>query len=145
MTTDPLAASFRNQIGREFELVPDGPERYWISGPFDYGDGDCLEITLEKRGDRWHLTDHGTTFMRLSTHLDGADRNQGSRREVVAGALAAGGVEDRDGELVLPVPEGGLGVAVFAFIQAILEVNSLSLLSRERVASMFHEDEVVTS
>ena len=49
-------------------------------------------------------------------------------------------MEDPDGELVLPVPGERFGDALFSFIQAVLKINDVSYLSRERVRSTFRED-----
>ena len=49
-------------------------------------------------------------------------------------------MEDQDGELVLPVPGERFGDALFSFIQAVLKINDVSYLSRERVRSTFRED-----
>lgn len=140
MTTDRIVASFRDRVCREIDLVPEGLGRYLIANPFEYDDGDGLEIALEQREGCWHLTDQGTTFMRLTYDLDERDLHRGSRQKIIANALTAFGVEDRDGELVLPVSGERFGDALFSFIQAVLKINDVSYLSRERVRSTFQED-----
>ncbi len=140
MTTDGIVASFRDRVCREIDLVPEGLGRYLVANPFEYDDGDCLEIAMEERGGVWHLTDQGTTYMRLTYDLEEADLHRGTRQKIIANSLTAFNVEDRNGELVLPVPEGRFGDALFSFIQAILRINDVSFLTRERVKSTFQED-----
>ena len=140
MTADGIVASFRDRVCREIDLVPAGLGRYLVANPFEYDDGDCLEIALEQRAGHWQLTDEGTTFMRLTYDLDEADLYRGTRQKIIANALEAFGVEDQDGELVIPVPGERFGDALFSFIQAILKINDVSYLTRERVRSTFQED-----
>lgn len=140
MTADRILASFRDRVCREIDLVPEGLGRYLVANPFEYDDGDCLEIVLQERDGHWHLTDQGTTYMRLTYDIDEVDLHRGTRQKIIANALTAFGVEDWDGELVLPVPGERFGDALFSFIQAILKINDVSYLSRERVRSTFQED-----
>jgi hypothetical protein len=49
-------------------------------------------------------------------------------------------VENREGELVIPVSGGKFGDALFNFVQALTKVTDISFLSREVVRSTFMED-----
>lgn len=140
MIENAIMKSFRTKVCHEIDLLPEGLNRYVVSTPFEYDDGDCLEIVLRERDGNWVLADEGTTYMRLTYDLDEKDLHRGTRQKVIANALTAFGVEDRDGELVLPVPEERFGDALFSFVQAILKVNDVSYLTRERVRSTFRED-----
>jgi len=140
VTPDWIVKSFRDTVCKEIDLVPEGLRRYVVSHPFEYDDGDCLEIALSRHGKDWVLTDDGTTFMRLTYDIKEADLHRGTRQKMIANALTAFGVQDRDGELVLPVPGEQFGDALFSFVQAILRINDVSYLTRERVRSTFKED-----
>ena len=137
---DAIVRSFRSKMCEEIELVPEGLGRYVVSTPFEYDDGDCLEIVLREQDEGWVLADEGCTFMRLTYDVDEADLQRGTRQKIIANALTAFGVEDQDGELVLPVPGERFGDALFSFIQAVLKINDVSYLSREHVRSTFRED-----
>lgn len=140
MTSDQIVASFREKVCSQIGLLQEGLGRYVVDNPFEYDDGDCLEIALRERDGRWELTDEGTTYMRLTYDLDEAALHRGTRQKIIANALAMFRVEDREGELVLPVPEDQFGDALFTFIQAILKISDVSYLSREQVRSTFRDD-----
>ncbi|MCY4574000.1 MAG: DUF1828 domain-containing protein [Gemmatimonadetes bacterium] len=143
MTTPPMdqiVASFRERVCGQIDLKPEGVERYVVSNPFVHDDGDCLEIVLRRDGDQWALVDEGCTFMRLTYDIDEAALHRGTRQKIIANTLGMFGVEDRDGQLVLPVPDDRFGDALFTFVQAILRISDVSYLSREQVRSTFRED-----
>lgn len=135
-----IIASFREGVRRQVDLIPEGVDRYVVSHPFVHDDGDCLDIVLRLEGDQWVLVDEGCTFMRLTYELDGAALQRGVRQKLIANALGMFGVEDREGQLVLPVPAESFGEALYSFIQAILKISDVSYLSREQVRSTFRED-----
>ena len=140
MTFEQIVAAFREKVCSQIDLRQEGLGRYLVDNPFMYDDGDCLEIALRERDGHWELTDEGTTYMRLTYHIEEAALHRGTRKKIIAKALAMYRVEDRDGELVLPVPEDSFGDALFSFIQAILKITDVSYLNRERVRSTFRED-----
>jgi hypothetical protein len=86
------------------------------------------------------LTDEATTLMHLSYQLDDQDLESGNRGEIIFNCLEGFSVQNRDGELIIPVAEDRFGDALFNFIQAITKVSDVSFLSRERVRSTFLED-----
>ncbi|MDE0105696.1 MAG: DUF1828 domain-containing protein [Bryobacterales bacterium] len=137
---DQIVSSFRERVCRQVDLIPEGVNRYVVSSPFVHDDGDCLEIVLIWANDKWVLVDEGCTFMRLTYDIDEAALHQGTRQKVIANALGMFGVEDREGQLVLPVPEDRFGDALYSFIQAILKISDVSYLSREQVRSTFLQD-----
>ena len=78
--------------------------------------------------------------MRLTYDIDEKDLQSGTRRKIISNTLSTFRVEDRDGELVLDIPEERYGDALYSFVQALLRVADVSFLSRERVRSTFMED-----
>ncbi|WP_419165051.1 DUF1828 domain-containing protein [Candidatus Palauibacter sp.] len=124
----------------QVELLPEGINRYRVLTPFEFDDGDGLVIVLKQDAGEWVLTDEAHTFMRLTDDMDEADPRRGTRQKIIRNALAAFGVEDRDGRLVLPVPGDRYGDALFSFVQAIMKIADVSYLQREHVRSTFLDD-----
>lgn len=140
MSVESIERVFRESIGDEVRLLPEGIERYRVFTPFQFDDGDCLSIVLKRGPAGWLLSDEGHTFMHLTYWLDEQDLRRGTRAAVISNALTAFSVEDREGELVLSVPGERFGDALFSFVQALLKITDVSFLSRERVRSTFLED-----
>lgn len=78
--------------------------------------------------------------MHLSYWLDEQAVESGNRKEIVDSSLSVFGVENRDGELIIPVTEDRFGDALFNIVQALTKVTDVSFLSREIVRSTFMED-----
>ncbi|HEY2435320.1 MAG TPA: DUF1828 domain-containing protein [Vicinamibacterales bacterium] len=142
--TDQSAASIEHDLKRavceSVRLVPEGLNRYRVFTPFLLDDGDHLAIVLKQDGNRWVLSDEGHTYMHLTYDLDEKDFQKGTRATIIDNALTTFSVEDRDGELRLPIPDQHYGDALYSFVQAILKVSDVTFLTRERVRSTFVED-----
>ena len=132
MTIETLEHELRRSISEKFRLVTEGAGRYRVSTPFVLEDGDHLVIVLKNEGARWMLSDEGHTCMHLADHMDARDRQRGTRRTLVAKALERFRIQDRDGELLLHVPDGRLGDALYAFVHGLLTVSALAYLDRFR-------------
>ena len=135
-----IVKAFREKVCEQVELLPEGINRYRVFTPFEFDDGDGLVIVLRQDADGWMLTDEAHTFMRLTYDIDEADLRRGTRQKIISNTLAAFGVEDRDGRLVLPIPGDGYGDALFSFVQAITKIADVSYLQREYVRSTFRDD-----
>lgn len=85
-----------------------------------FEDGDHLAIVLRKESGRWTLTDEGHTYMHLTYDLEEKDLLRGTRQKIIRNAPAAFSVDDRDGELVLPIDDERYGDALFSFVEALL-------------------------
>ena len=140
MSIVTIEQDFHEKVSREIRLAPEGIERFRVSTPFMFDDGDHLAIVLKREGSRWVLSDEAHTFMRLTYDVDEADLQRGTRQKIIADALSAFQIEDRDGELILPVPGERYGDALFSFVQGILKIADVSYLSRQRVRSTFNDD-----
>lgn len=140
MPIDAIERDFKAKVCENLRIVPDGSERYRVFTPFTFDDGDGLSIVLKKDGGGWVLSDEANTYMRLTYDIDEQDLFRGRRWAVISNALSLFQVEDRDGELILGVPDGMYGDALFSFVQAILKIADVSYLSRERVRSTFMDD-----
>lgn len=140
MTMDTIVSSFRNKVCAQASLVQEGIDRYRVLTPFLFEDGDHLGMVLRRENGGWILSDEGHTYMHLTYDLDERDLQRGTRQKIIANALSAFKVEDRDGELILRIPDDHYGDALFSFSQALLKITAVSYLTRERVRSRFMED-----
>jgi hypothetical protein len=140
MVADAIEREFKQKVCEKLRLVAEGLDRYRVLTPFMFEDGDHLAIVLRKEAGRWLLSDEGHTYMHLTYDFDEADLKGGTRQKIISNALSAFAMDDREGELVLAIPDGHYGDALYSFIQALLKISDVSYLSRERVRSTFLED-----
>ena len=140
MMLETIEQDFRRKVCAQIRLEPEGINRYRVFTPFRFDDGDHLAIVLKGETGRWILSDEGHTYMHLTYDLDEKSLHRGTRQQIIANALSAFAVEDREGELMLTVWDGRYGDTLFDFVQALLKITDVTYLSRERVKSMFMED-----
>ena len=140
MTIETIEQDFRRKVCAQVRLESEGTGRYRVFTPFLFDDGDHLSIVLKSEAGRWVLSDEGHTYMHLTYDLDERSLYRGTRQQIITNALSAFTVQDREGELVLTVPDGRYGDALFDFVQALLKITDVTYLSRERVKSTFMED-----
>ena len=140
MSMESIERDFREKVSAKVRLSAEGVDRFRVFTPFLFDDGDHLSIVLKKDGAHWILSDEAHTYMRLTYDIEESDLHRGTRQKIISNALAMFRVEDRDGELMLGVPDGHYGDALYSFVQALLKIADVSYLSRERVRSTFMED-----
>ena len=140
MTIETIEREFHEKVSGMIRIAAEGIERYRVFTPFLFEDGDHLAIVLKKERLRWVLSDEAHTYMHLTYDLDEKDLQRGTRQKIIANALSTFQVEDREGELVLDIPEERYGDALYSFVQALLKITDVTYLSRERVRSTFLED-----
>lgn len=140
MTVHNIERDFRDKVSAKVSLSGEGVDRYRVFTPFLFEDGDHLAIVLKRDQSAWELSDEGHTYMHLTYDLDEKDLQRGTRQKIITNALSVFRVLDRDGELVLRVPEDQFGDALYSFVQALLRITDISFLSRERVRSTFLVD-----
>ena len=140
MNVGSIKDEFRKKVCEQIDLEPQGEGRFIVTTPFRFEDGDHFTIALKREGNGWVLTDEASTIMHLSYWLDTDAISAGNRKEIVDNSLSTFSVENRNGELVIPVSEGRFGDALFNFVQALTKVTDISFLSREIVRSTFMED-----
>ena len=140
MTVESIERDFRDKVSAQIRLATEGVDRFRVMTPFLFDDGDHLAIVLKREGSRWVLSDEAHTYMHLTYDLDEGDLHTGTRQKIISNALSLFQVEDREGELVLDVPDSRYGDALYSFVQALLRISDVSYLSRERVKSTFMED-----
>jgi len=141
MTVETIEKEFRDKVCAGISLVPEGLERFRVDSPFQFDDGDHLSIVLRREAAGWVFSDEGHTFIHLSYEgIDEKDLQRGTRQKIISNALSSFSVIEREGELVLPVPDERFGDALYSFVQALLKISDVSFLSRETVRSAFWED-----
>ncbi len=140
MSIETIERDFREKVCAQIRLMPEGVQRFRVFTPFLFDDGDHLAIVLRREHDRWLLSDEGHTYMHLSYDIDERDLQRGTRQRIITNALSTFGVEDREGELILPVEDELFGDALYSFVQALLKITDVTYLTRERVRSTFIED-----
>jgi hypothetical protein len=141
MKVSAIEKDFKQKVCDQLRLAAEGVDRYRVFTPFLFPDGDHLSIVLKKASqDHWLLSDEGHTYMHLTYELEEKDLQQGTRSKILGNALTAFSIEDREGELVLPIPDHNYGDALYSFVQGLLKISDVTYLSRERVRSTFMED-----
>ena len=140
MSIAEIESDFHHKVSTRIRIAPEGIERYRVFTPFLFDDGDHLSIVLKREAAGWVLSDEAHTFMHLTYDIDEQDLHRGTRQKIISNALSMFQVEDRDGELVLEVPNDQYGDALYSFVQALLKIADVSYLSRERVRSTFEDD-----
>lgn len=133
-----IERSFRDAVCEEVTLVQSGLDRYIVNAPFHFEDGDHFVVLLKRISGEWALSDEGHTFMHLSYDVPQFD--QGNRWSIIERVLTGSGVENRDGEIFLPIPGQEFGDALFTYLQTLTRVSDISYLSRELVRNTFMED-----
>jgi len=140
MTPATIEQDFREKVCAKIHITSEGVDRYRVFTPFQFDDGDHLAIILKREQSRWTLSDEGHTDMHLTYDLDEKDLLGGTRQKIITNTLSSFQVEDRDGELLLPIHNGRYGDSLYSFVQALMKISDVSFLSRERVRSTFLED-----
>ena len=132
MSIETMEQDFHRRVSKKVRLSGEGIDRYRVFTPFLLEDGDHLAIVLKREGARWVLSDEAHTYMHLSYDIDEKDLRRGTRQKAISDALSKFGIEDRDGELILEVPEERYGDALYSFIERLLDEGTHYFLSRPR-------------
>lgn len=140
MAAESIERDFKRKVCDRLRLESEGRDRYRVFTPFAFEDGDHLAVILKREGSKWILSDEGHTLMHLTYDIDEKDLQRGNRQKIIANTLSVFSVQDRAGELVLPIANGGYGDALYSFVQALLKIADVSYLRREFVRSTFLED-----
>ena len=130
MSIETIERDFHEKVSEQVRLAAEGMDRFRVFTPFMFEDGDHLSIVLKKEGTRWVLSDEAHTYMHLSYDIDEKDLHGGTRQQIISNPLSTFRVEDRDGELMLDVPDEQYGDALYSFVQALLKIASTANPSR---------------
>lgn len=140
MDPERIERDFRDKVCEKLSISSEGMDRFRVFTPFMFEDGDHLSIIMKSENGGWTLSDEGHTYMHLTYDLDEKDLMRGTRQKIITNALSVFSVEDRAGELMIPIQDNRYGDALYSFIQALLRITDITYLSRERVRSTFMED-----
>ncbi len=140
MVSQDIIRAFKESACGEIDLTSSGINRYLVHVPFTFTDGDHYVVILRQEGQRWVLSDDGHTFMHLSYELREREFEAGNRRKIIDEVLTSYQIENRDGELVLTIPAGRYGDALFTFVQAITRITDMTFLDRATIKNTFRED-----
>jgi len=140
MDIERIERDFREKVCEKLTISSEGMNRFRVFTPFMFEDGDHLAIIMKSENGRWTLSDEGHTYMHLTYDLDEKDLMRGTRQKIITNALSVFGVQDRDGELMIPIHDSRYGDALYSFVQALLRITDVTYLSRERIRSTFMDD-----
>jgi hypothetical protein len=140
MSIELIERDFIERVSEQIRLREEGVDKYRVFTPFCSDDGDHLVIVLKRELNKWVLTDNGHTYMHLSYDLDEESLTTGTRQQIISRTLNSFSVNDVNGELRLEIENNQFGNALYDFVQALLRINDVTYLSRERVKSTFMED-----
>lgn len=140
MSVDVIERDFKQRVCEQLRLASEGIDRFRVFTPFLFEDGDHLAIVLRRENGNWVLSDEGHTYMHLTYDIDERDLQRGTRQKIISNALASFAVNDRQGELLIPITGERYGDALYNFVQALLKITDVSYLTRERARSTFLED-----
>ena len=128
MSMESVQHDFEERVGAEIRLVSAGADRYRVSSPFQFDDGDHFVIVLKREGDRWVLTDEAHTLMHLSYWVQEEELGREDVLAAIDRLLSAYAVQRRNGEFTLPIIGEEYGKALFGFIRALVKVIDYVML-----------------
>ena len=123
MNIETIEVDFRRKVCEKLSLLPEGIDRFRVSTPFMFEDGDHIAVVLKKENGTWVLSDEGHTYMHLTYDLKEKDLRWDRMQEFVRNTLSVLNVQDRKGELFVPIQDGNYGDAFYRFVQAILRIE----------------------
>ena len=126
MSIEDIERDFHEKILAKIKLSAEGMDRFRVFTPFQFDDGDHLSIVLKKESSRWVFSDEAHTCMRLTYDAEESDLHRGTRQKIISNALSTFRIGDRDGELVLAVPDDRYGDALYSFVQTLLKMADVS-------------------
>ena len=140
MELKQIEKDLRKKVSQKITLQPEGKNRFQVFTPFRFDDGDHFVVVVKQRKRAWILSDEGHTYMHLTYSMDQRDLERGTREKIISNTLSVFGVDEKDGELTIPVENGAFGDALFDFMQALQKIADVEYISREVVRSTFLED-----
>lgn len=124
MIPETIVQIFRRKVYEKIRLSREGINRYIVSTPFMFDDGDHLLIILKQENGVWYLTDEGYTFMRVS--YDEIDVEKATKDKTINAVLRFYNIKNVEGELRVYIENDDYGDALFSFIQGIIKITELN-------------------
>jgi len=138
MNAEQMLRCLREKVSNEIGIEEAGVDRFIVSVPFTFDDGDHFAITLHRQNGGWYFSDEGHTFMHLS--YSDVDFSRGSRAKFVDETINAHGIQNHGGELLLPVADEAFGDVLFTYLQGLSRLVTVTDWTKSRVKSTFWED-----
>lgn len=135
----PLLEEYHKWIKSRMIITPDSQTGWLsISTPFVGIFNDTLEIYAQKQDNKVILSDNGETIHNLE--LVGVKLRKGERKEITERILINYGVSLRESELIMETSERNFPQNKHNFISAMIELNDLQVLAKNKVSTIFKED-----
>ena len=132
-----LVDSYLDWLKAGLSVEPIG-ESCELTTPFLDRHNDHLQIYASRNNGAIVLTDDGYTLSDLRT--SGLDLNTPKRNQVIDEIVLGLGVKRDGNQLVAEASERNLGQRLHSLVQAMLAVNDMFVMAKERVATFFLED-----
>ena len=78
MNADQIVRDFQDKVCVKLSLRSEGIDRFRVSAPFMFEDGDHLVVVLKDESGQWFLSDEGHTYMHLTYDVDEQDLHRGT-------------------------------------------------------------------
>ena len=112
-----------------------------LDSPFTFPDGDHYSIYLSETPDgNVKLSDRGHTLMHVSYEHDVECFHEGATASLREQTVRESGIDEEKGVFSMEAPPDQVAAALFRFGQALTRIHDLTLASRVRGSSTFHED-----
>jgi len=131
---------FKKSVCDEISLTSVGIDRYRISSPFQFDDGDHIKIVLKRDGKDWILSDEGHTLMHLNYYLDETQLLEGHREKILFETVENLSLSYDRGRIFTKIDKKSMGNQLFRLIQGIIQIDDVLYLSREQDTYPFLED-----
>lgn len=136
MDMNQMISEYTTWLKKEITFSQIG-EYYEITTPFLDVTNDYIQIYVKRNNSTLYFTDDGVTLFNLS--LEGI-KISGNRKKQLELHLQRYGAFLHDKEITLEAPTAQFPQSKHLFIQALLSVNDMFLLTKGRVASYFLDD-----
>jgi hypothetical protein len=141
MASDELLAAALTKISSSWSSVPVNDGWLLITTPYQYSDGDHVEVLVQRSGRSVEVTDGGEALARLD--LAGVSVERGRAREMWRRLLRAHELELHDGRLVLQGTIDETASLVDNMANAVANVDGIRLLAPPPHRQLFAERLVI--
>ena len=108
------------QFNSELRITERRPSIYQVSLPFYHDDGDMFQIYLQKKNNKWKISDFGDMFMRLSYSCK---KETKKTKEIIQRKLKANGLCEDNGDIFLYTDNDKLLSSIFQFAIGISTIS----------------------
>lgn len=143
MNTDlsQLQASLCKAMCADVQVLPKGNDMAMVLTPFEFADGDAYQLYLkELPGGLLRVSDMGHTLMHLSYRNDTDKFRNGTRAKLLERIKSETEVTEDEGAFYVDTTPGDLAPAIWRLSKAMVQINDLTFLNRDRAESTFYED-----